>query len=242
MTDDTEPTGFPSGSSNAEEPPASHTASRTSTAPRTRTTSSSQLAPAPGGRNRRPHGAHSPGLPLRRDRPDRPDRPGIYPPSGHGEGSHRIPRAPVVDTASATAATSHAASASSSHAASASAASSALPLPLAPPPRPRRRQWLGVAAVAALIGGAVGAGVTALADNGNGGNNVTIHESNSTPGAAVLSGNVTIPQLVRKVIPAVVSIDVKSHNDEDEGTGMIISSERGGRDQQPRDRALYRRR
>jgi S1-C subfamily serine protease len=83
---------------------------------------------------------------------------------------------------------------------------------------------LGVAAVAALIGAAVGAGVTALADNGNGGSTVTIHESNSTPGAAVLSGNVTIPQLVRKVIPAVVSIDVKSHNDEDEGTGMIISS------------------
>ena len=83
---------------------------------------------------------------------------------------------------------------------------------------------MAVAAVAALIGGAVGAGVTALADNGNGGSNVTIHESDSAPGAAVLSGNVTIPQLVRKVIPAVVSIDVKSHNDEDEGTGMIISS------------------
>jgi S1-C subfamily serine protease len=82
---------------------------------------------------------------------------------------------------------------------------------------------VAVAVVAALIGGAVGAGVTALADNGNGGNNVTIHESNSTPGAAVLSGNVTIPQLVKKVIPAVVSIDVKSRNSEDEGTGMIIS-------------------
>jgi S1-C subfamily serine protease len=92
------------------------------------------------------------------------------------------------------------------------------------PPPPRRRQWVGVAVVAALIGGAVGAGVTALADNGNGGDAVTIHESNSTPGAAVLSGNVTIPQLVRKVIPAVVSIDVKSKSDEDEGTGMIISS------------------
>jgi S1-C subfamily serine protease len=66
--------------------------------------------------------------------------------------------------------------------------------------------------------------VTALADHGNGGNNLTIHESNSTPGAAVLSGNVTIPQLVKKVIPAVVSIDVKSHGNEDEGTGMIITS------------------
>jgi len=98
------------------------------------------------------------------------------------------------------------------------------PLPLGPPAPLRRRQWLGVAVVAALVGGAVGAGVTALADNGNGGNSVTIHESNSTPGAAVLSGNVTIPQLVKKVIPAVVSIDVKSHDSEDEGTGMIITS------------------
>ncbi len=98
------------------------------------------------------------------------------------------------------------------------------PLLLGPPAPLRRRQWLGVAVVAALVGGAVGAGVTALADHGNGGNSVTIHESNSTPGAAVLSGNVTIPQLVKKVIPAVVSIDVKSHGSEDEGTGMIIST------------------
>jgi S1-C subfamily serine protease len=98
------------------------------------------------------------------------------------------------------------------------------------PPTPKtarsgnRRAWVGVAVVAALIGGGVGAGVTALADNGNGNNNtVTIHEGNSDPGAAVLSGNVTIPQLVKKVIPAVVSIDVKSHGNEDEGTGMIIT-------------------
>jgi putative serine protease PepD len=79
--------------------------------------------------------------------------------------------------------------------------------------------------VAALIGGAVGAGVTAIADNGNGNDNtITIHEGSSDPGAAVLSGNVTIPELVKKVIPAVVSIDVKSRGNEDEGTGMIITS------------------
>jgi S1-C subfamily serine protease len=79
--------------------------------------------------------------------------------------------------------------------------------------------------VAALIGGGVGAGVTALAANGNSGNNsvTTIREGTADPGAAVLSGNVTIPELVKKVIPAVVSIDVKSHGNEDEGTGMIIS-------------------
>jgi S1-C subfamily serine protease len=87
------------------------------------------------------------------------------------------------------------------------------------------RTWIPVALVAALIGGLVGAGVTALADNnnGNGAGNVTIHESSASPGAAVLSGNVTIPQLVHKVIPAVVSIDVKSGGNEDQGTGMIIT-------------------
>jgi putative serine protease PepD len=88
------------------------------------------------------------------------------------------------------------------------------------------RRWLAVAVVAAVIGAGVGAGVTALTDNNNGsGDNVTIHESNATPGAAVLSGNVTIPQLVRDVIPAVVSIDVKSGQNEDQGTGMIITSD-----------------
>ncbi len=91
----------------------------------------------------------------------------------------------------------------------------------------RWRAWLPVAAVAALIGGAIGAGVTAIADNNanNPNSSVTIHESNAAPGAAVLSGNVTIPQLVNKVIPAVVSIDVKSGANEDEGTGMIFTSD-----------------
>jgi putative serine protease PepD len=78
--------------------------------------------------------------------------------------------------------------------------------------------------VAAVIGGAVGAGVGALFDNNSDNSTVTIHESNSAPGAAVLSGNVTIPELVKKVVPAVVSIDVKAGGNEDEGTGMIITS------------------
>jgi putative serine protease PepD len=103
----------------------------------------------------------------------------------------------------------------------------------APPPPPgstktpgRFRSWFPVAVVAAIIGGGIGAGVTALADNNsnNGAGNAVIHESNAAPGAAVLSGNVTIPQLVDKVINAVVSIDVKSGGNEDEGTGMILTS------------------
>ncbi len=92
-------------------------------------------------------------------------------------------------------------------------------------PPGRVRTWLPVVVVAALVGGGIGAGVTALATNNNGdGSNVTIHESSAVPGAAVLNGNVTIPQLVQHVIPAVVSIDVKSNGDEDQGTGMIITS------------------
>jgi putative serine protease PepD len=109
-------------------------------------------------------------------------------------------------------------------------------MPGATPPAPptngekkggRFRTWLPVAIVAALIGGGVGAAVTALADNNNSNSagNAVIHESNAAPGAAVLSGNVTIPQLVDKVIHAVVSIDVKSNGTEDQGTGMIISSD-----------------
>ncbi|MGD0746703.1 MAG: trypsin-like peptidase domain-containing protein [Acidimicrobiales bacterium] len=121
------------------------------------------------------------------------------------------------------------------------AAPAVVPFSYPPPPDPGRRgapgttgggsgrfrTWLPVALVAALIGGVVGAAVTAIADhNGNGGGaGVTIHESAASPGAAVLSGNVTIPQLVDKVIPAVVSIDVKSGGSEDEGTGMIITSD-----------------
>ena len=91
----------------------------------------------------------------------------------------------------------------------------------------RIRAWLPVALVAALVGGAIGAGVTAVADNqnGSGSSNAVIHESTAAPGAAVLSGNVTIPQLVDRVIPAVVSIDVKSNGSEDQGTGMIITSD-----------------
>ena len=111
-----------------------------------------------------------------------------------------------------------------------------LATPPAPDPRLRGsgrgtpgkvRTWLPVVLVAALVGGGIGAGVTALSDNNNSdsGSNVTIHESSAAPGAAVLSGNVTIPELVSKVIPAVVSIDVKSNGNEDEGTGMIITSD-----------------
>ena len=65
----------------------------------------------------------------------------------------------------------------------------------------RLRTWLPVALVAALVGAGIGAGVTALADdNGSGSdsNLAVLHEESAAPGAAVLNGNVTIPQLVTR--------------------------------------------
>jgi S1-C subfamily serine protease len=88
------------------------------------------------------------------------------------------------------------------------------------------RTWIGIALVAALIGAAVGAGVTAATTgNNNAGPTVTIHEGSASPGAAQLGGRVSVPSLVHKVLPAVVSIDVKGQGQEDQGTGMIISSD-----------------
>jgi putative serine protease PepD len=92
-------------------------------------------------------------------------------------------------------------------------------------PDRRGRGWLLVAVVAALIGAGVGAGVTALTDNNSSNNSTitTIHEGDATPGAAIVGG-ANIPKLVTLLLPAVVSIDVKTPEEEDEGTGMIISS------------------
>jgi len=70
------------------------------------------------------------------------------------------------------------------------------PLPLGRP-RPSGAAVAGRRRVAALVGER-SARCDRVGDHGNGGNSVTIQESNSTPGAAVLSGNVTIPQLVRR--------------------------------------------
>jgi S1-C subfamily serine protease len=94
----------------------------------------------------------------------------------------------------------------------------------APPPARLGRTWIAIALVSALVGGAVGAIVTAVTDNrGSTGPVTTIREGSAAPGAALASGKVTIPDLVAKVLPAVVSIEVSTTGEEDEGSGMIIS-------------------
>lgn len=85
------------------------------------------------------------------------------------------------------------------------------------------RGWVVVAVVAAIIGAGVGAGVTAATDHADS-SGLTVIEGSSAPGPAMLSGNVSIPKLVQKVLPTVVSIDVTDSEEEDEGTGMILSS------------------
>jgi putative serine protease PepD len=95
------------------------------------------------------------------------------------------------------------------------------------PARPRREHSLAlVILVTALVAAGVSAAISTALSGGSNSNAPTldITESHNTPGAASLGGGATIPQLVHKVLPAVVSIDVKSQGEEDEGTGMIISS------------------
>jgi putative serine protease PepD len=88
----------------------------------------------------------------------------------------------------------------------------------------RPRQWLGVAVVAALIGGVIG-GAVGWATRGttHSANTYTFKEGSSTPGAAILTGAVSIPALVKAVSPSVVSINVKTSLTEDQGTGMIVT-------------------
>ncbi|MFI5035257.1 MAG: trypsin-like peptidase domain-containing protein [Acidimicrobiales bacterium] len=75
--------------------------------------------------------------------------------------------------------------------------------------------------VAALVGGLAGH-YAAPSSNGPGG--VTVNQVSTSPAGAVLPNGTSIPALVRRVVPTVVSIDVKGQGSEDQGTGMIVSA------------------
>ena len=97
-------------------------------------------------------------------------------------------------------------------------------VPLASQGPSRKSTWssrVTLLLVAALVGGL--AGHYASNSNSNSGGGVTVNTDNSSPGGAVLPSGLTIPALVEKVDPSIVSIDVKSGGSEDQGTGMIIS-------------------
>jgi len=91
----------------------------------------------------------------------------------------------------------------------------------------RARQWIGVAAVAAVVGGLIGGGIVwAAGPQHSTTASITLLNSNDKPGAAQLASGESIPTLVKAVSPSVVSIDVSTSSSEDQGTGMIIT--RGG--------------
>ena len=94
--------------------------------------------------------------------------------------------------------------------------------PSAKQKRPAKLWRIGIlATICALAGGTVG-GLIASNPNSQG---VTILQTDSAPAAARLPNGVTIPTLVKQVLPSIVSIDVKNQGTEDQGTGMIISSD-----------------
>ena len=96
--------------------------------------------------------------------------------------------------------------------------------PLSSQVRSSRAPWstrISPLLVAALVGGLAGHFASNSSTNSNG---VTINAVTNSPGAAVLPNGMSIPKLVNRVQPSVVSIDVKGNGQEDQGTGMIITS------------------
>jgi putative serine protease PepD len=93
----------------------------------------------------------------------------------------------------------------------------------APEVRREARSWFGITLVAAVIGALIGAGVVWAAKGPNGPTTITINQGGREPGAEILTTGQSIPALVRDVSPSVVSVNVTTAFEEDQGTGMILS-------------------
>jgi putative serine protease PepD len=96
------------------------------------------------------------------------------------------------------------------------------------------RNWVVVALVAALVGGAAGAGIAEAVGTGNSDSSPpAVRVGEVAPGPA-LAGGAQIPTIVKSVLPQVVSIDAKGPGTggnglfsgavEDQGTGMILGN------------------
>jgi len=96
--------------------------------------------------------------------------------------------------------------------------------PLSSQIRKSRTLWsnrLSLLLVAALVGGLAG---HFASSSSSAPGSVTVNETSASPGAAILPNGMSIPKLVVKVLPSIVSIDVKGSGVEDQGTGMIITA------------------
>jgi len=106
-------------------------------------------------------------------------------------------------------------------------ASASAPVAPAPSSAPSRATtWgarIGVVVVAALVGGL--AGHYSAPSSGNTVTSLPVTTNPASPASTGTAAGLSIPQLVVKVSPSVVSIDVKGQGTEDQGTGMIISSD-----------------
>ena len=104
------------------------------------------------------------------------------------------------------------------------AISDVVPLSSQPSAGPAKRSlWstrVSLLLVAALVGGLAGH-YAAPSNSGPGG--VTIDAVTNKPGAGYLPGGISIPKLINKALPSIVSIDVKGEGEEDQGTGMVIT-------------------
>jgi putative serine protease PepD len=81
-------------------------------------------------------------------------------------------------------------------------------------------RWVAVVVVSALIGGIVGAASVSMGRNSSGnGGNATVSVSNGPSGPAILANGAQIPQIVKKILPSVVSI---------KATGVSSGSSLGG--------------
>jgi S1-C subfamily serine protease len=106
----------------------------------------------------------------------------------------------------------------------------ASPLPTAPGApvhvaRVTGRPWMSIALVAALVGAVIGGSTAWIARPSPSTAQITIREGTALPGAAILASGTPIPRLVDAVSPSVVSVDVSTGFGDDEGSGMIISSD-----------------